>query len=65
LAGKKQAEGLPASLARELAPLVEQGRELREAVMEVLAINLQLVKLWRAEQRSSGKRPRRRSSGRR
>jgi hypothetical protein len=49
--GKKRAEGLPASLAAELAPLVEQGRELREAVMEVLAINLQLLRLWRQEQR--------------
>ena len=50
--GKKRVESLPESLASELAPLVEQGRELREAVMEVLAINLRLLRLWRQEQRS-------------
>ena len=49
--GKKRVEVLPESLASELAPLVERGRVFREAVMEVLAINLQLVRLWRMEQR--------------
>ncbi len=50
--GKKRVEVLPESLASELAPLVEQGREIREAVLDVLAINLQLLRLWREEQRS-------------
>ena len=50
-AGKKRVEVLPESLASELAPLVDQGREIREAVLEVLAINLQLLRLWREEQR--------------
>ncbi len=49
--GKKRVEVLMESLASELAPLVEQGRELREAVMEVLAINVQRLRLWREEQR--------------
>jgi|AP12_2_1047962.scaffolds.fasta_scaffold109971_2 hypothetical protein len=48
--GRKHVEVLPESLASELAPLVEQGREHREALMEVLAINLQLLRLWREEQ---------------
>ena len=52
LEGKKRVEVLPESLANDLAPLVERGREFREAVMEILAINLKLLRLWRAEQRS-------------
>ena len=55
LEGKKRVEVLPKAMATELTPLVEQGRQLREAVMEVLAINLQLLRLWRLEQR--GRRP--------
>ena len=49
--GKKHVEILPKSLAAELRPFVQEGRELREAVMEVLAINLKLLRLWRLEQR--------------
>ena len=49
--GKKHVEVLPKSLVTELRPLVQEGRELREALMEVLAINLQLLRLWRLEQR--------------
>jgi hypothetical protein len=49
--GKKRVEILPEALALELAPLAVQGREIREAVMELLAINLQLFCLWRVEQR--------------
>jgi|SRR5271157_3518478 len=60
--GEKRVEVLPKMLAAELAPLVEQGRQLREAVMEVLAINLQLLRLWRLEQRSP--QPKRRSAAR-
>jgi hypothetical protein len=50
--GKKRVEVVPADLAKELGPAVEQGRQLREALMEVLAINLQLLRLWRVEQRA-------------
>jgi len=49
--GHKRVETLPADLAAELLPLVERGREVREAVMEVLAINLRLLRLWREQQR--------------
>jgi hypothetical protein len=64
--GKKRVESLPAALAADLAPLVEEGRLLREATMEVLAINLQLLRLWRLEQRGrvSAERPRRRDGKR-
>lgn len=50
--GDKHVEFLPDDLAAELRPLVERGRQLREATMELLAINLQLLRLWRIEQRS-------------
>lgn len=50
--GKKRVEILPNSLATELAPLVDEGRAVREALLEVLAINLQLLHLWRQEQRA-------------
>src|SRR5512147_144150 len=55
--GKKRVEIVPESLALELAPFVDEGRQLREAVMELLAINLQLLHLWRIEQRSRAKAP--------
>jgi hypothetical protein len=54
--GKKRVEILPESLALELAPLVAKGRELREAMLEVLAINVQLLRLWRIEQRMRAKK---------
>jgi hypothetical protein len=49
--GRKQTELLPEDLALELAPLVDEGRGLREAVMELLAINLKLFRLWKKERR--------------
>lgn len=55
--GEKRVEVLPADLAAELAPLVDEGRQLREAVMEVLAINLQLLRMWRQEQRERPTKP--------
>ena len=66
LSGKKHVEVLSESLASELAPLVEEGREVREAVMEVLAINLQLLRLWREDQQDRrSASPRRRRTQRR
>jgi hypothetical protein len=61
--GRKQVELLPESLASELAPLVEQGRQVREAVMELLAINLQLLRLWREDERGKRSKLARRQSG--
>ncbi len=64
--GNKRVEVLPESLASELAPLVDEGREVREAVMELLAINLQLLRLWRQERREQdASRPRREAARRR
>ena len=65
--GKKHVEILPDSLAAELAPLVDQGREIREALIEMLAINLQLLHLWRQEQRTrpSARAPRQGKTARR
>lgn len=64
-AGKKRTEVLPESLASELAPLVEQGRQIREAVLEVLAINLELLRLWRLERRKRPTAKQPRAAGRR
>jgi len=58
--GKKHVETLPADLAADLLPLVEQGRAVREAVMEVLAINLRLLHLWRQQQRGCVRQGKRR-----
>ena len=63
--GQRRVEALPESLATELAPLVERGRQVREALMEVLAINLQLLRLWRQQQRGRPATPRRRQQRRR
>jgi len=63
--GQKQNIVIPHSLVPSLAPLVEEGRELRNAVVELLQINAQLVQLWRQEQRAKApgsrvnKKPRR------
>ncbi len=62
--GTRRTEKLSAELAAELAPLVEEGRQIREAVMEVLAINVQLLKLWRGQERErGGGRPPRAAAG--
>ncbi len=55
----KESREPPILRLAELSPLVEQGREVREAVMEVLAINLQLLRLWREQQRGPAKRAKR------
>lgn len=60
VAGKKRVETMPADLAAELKPLVTQGREVRKAVMEVLAINLRLLHLWRQQQRGCVRQRKRR-----
>lgn len=55
--GRKQVEVLTEDLAAQLQPLVNEGREIREAVMELLAINLQLLRLWRQNEWVRAKRP--------
>jgi len=53
-AGKRHVEAIPQEWVEEIRPLVEQGREFKDAVAEVLATNAQLLALWR--QQSSAKR---------
>jgi hypothetical protein len=56
--GKKRVERIPDSWVEQIRPLVEQGREFKEAVAEVFAANAQLLALWRRQ--STGKRRRQR-----
>ena len=58
--GKKHVERIPEDWVEELRPLVEQAREFKKAVGEVLAANAQLLALWRKQktQRKSERKPR-------
>lgn len=47
--GTKYVQALPAEVVPALQPLVERGREYRDAVAELLSINAQLVSLWRQQ----------------
>ena len=49
--GKKRVEPIPNEWVDELLPLVEKGREYKDAVAEVFAINAQLLALWRRQHR--------------
>jgi hypothetical protein len=48
--GKKRVERIPKEWVEELGPLVSEGREYKDAVAEVFAINAQLLALWRKRQ---------------
>ena len=61
--GAKQVLVVPNTAVPSLQPLAEQGRRWRDALGELLAINAQLVSLWRREQRQ--RTTRQRSSKRR
>jgi hypothetical protein len=54
--GKRRVERIPNEWVEEIRPLVEQGREFKDAVAEVLATNAQLLVLWR-RQSMKEKRP--------
>lgn len=56
--GKKRVERIPDSWVEQIRPLVEQGREFKEAVAEVFAANAQLLALRRRQ--STPKKPRKR-----
>ncbi|MCP4600760.1 MAG: hypothetical protein GY847_09545 [Proteobacteria bacterium] len=47
--GKKRVEAIPKQWAEDLLGLVEQGREFKRAVAEVLAINAQLLALYKQQ----------------
>ena len=50
LDGKKMVEWIPKEWVEELRPLVDEGREYKNAVAEVFAVNAQLFRLWRKQQ---------------
>lgn len=56
--GKKRVERVPDEWVEQIRPLVEEGREFKQAVAEVFAANAQLLALWR--QQSSKKRAKKR-----
>ncbi len=53
--GKKHVERVPDEWVEQIRPLVEQGREFKDAVAEVFAANAELLALWRKQ--STSKRP--------
>lgn len=56
--GTKHVQVIPATAVPMLRPVVERGRQFRAALTELMALNAQLVALWRQQ------RPRRRAYGR-
>ena len=56
--GKKRVERIPDEWVEQIRPLVEQGREFKDAVSELFAANAQLLALRRRQ--STRKRPRKR-----
>ncbi len=48
---KRRVERIPQEWVEELRPLVEAGREFKDAVAEILAINSELLVLWRKQKR--------------
>jgi hypothetical protein len=56
--GKKRVERIPDEWVEQIRPLVEQGREFKDAVAEVLAANAQLLTMYR--QQSAPRRPKKR-----
>lgn len=57
--GKKHVERIPDDWVEEIRPLVERGREFKQAVGEVLGANAQLLALWRKQKtkRKSKRKP--------
>lgn len=49
VSGKRRVEFIPQEWVEEIRPLVEQGRECKDAVAEVFAANAQLLALWRRQ----------------
>ncbi len=47
--GKKRVEHIPEEWVEQIRPLVEQGREFKDAVAEIFAANAQLLALWRRQ----------------
>ena len=47
--GERRVERIPDEWVDQVRPLVEQGREFKDAVAEVFAANAQLLALWRKQ----------------
>ncbi len=47
--GKKRVERIPDEWVEQIRPLVEQGREFKDAMAEVFAANAELLALWRRQ----------------
>ena len=47
--GEKRVERIPNEWVDQVRPLVEQGREFKDAAAEVFAANAQLLALWRKQ----------------
>jgi hypothetical protein len=47
--GKKLVERIPEEWVEQIRPLVEQGRDFKDAIAEVFAANAQLLALWRKQ----------------
>jgi hypothetical protein len=56
--GKRRVERIPDDWVEQIRPLVEQGREFKDAVAEVFAANAQLLTLRRQEETRAAKRKR-------
>jgi hypothetical protein len=54
--GKKRVESIPADWADELGEMVDKGREFKNAVAEVLAINAQLLALFKRRKKTKRKK---------
>jgi len=63
--GVKDVLVIPAPLVPSLEPVVARGREYRSALTELLAINAQLVRLWRQQQSDRQSNTKRRKTARR
>ena len=53
--GQKRVEVISEELAMELKPLVDRGREHREALTELTRLNAQLLRLWLGKERATKK----------
>jgi Family of unknown function (DUF6788) len=56
--GKRRVERIPDDWVEQIRPLVEQGREFKDAVAEVFAANGQLLTLRRQEETKEAKKKR-------
>jgi len=54
--GKKRVERIPPEWVEQVRPLVEQGRQFKDAVAEVFAANAQLLALWRQQSTKKGRK---------